>query len=404
MAIFLLQALGYYNVYTPWLFSFYYIIIGSICFTRIYNHRGVKMLLLLWILYIIVSGLTAGLPVVYITEEFKRFIAPILFVFVGMYIKNDDLYKFFLYSIFFSVVFGFILLIFKPSWYIAFLINCYNNLWYLNTSENANSIVQTAYRFQSFFADSYGISYFVSFSLCIVMCDIYKKKRIIKEQRMQVVFLLAFVIAIVLSGFRVSIVYMSFMFIWMIIYGIITKNPHKSIFVGALIASFVFVFSLALFLSDNAYFSYLKDTLFERFSDLSIENAMEGSRTNQRETVLASWQDVMLGDGTGSKGAQARIAGKPAITDGGYIKMIVENGIVGVTLFSIIIILTIWRCIKYLKYFMLELLIIGYVLVSMLGANSISMNWCFILPFWFAVGLTWNDKILKKRIDNLEGV
>ena len=194
------------------------------------------------------------------------------------------------------------------------------------------------------------------------------------------------------------------MFIWMIIYGIITKNPHKSIFVGALIASFVFVFSLALFLSDNAYFSYLKDTLFERFSDLSIENAMEGSRTNQRETVLASWQDVMLGDGTGSKGAQARIAGKPAITDGGYIKMIVENGIVGVTLFSIIIILTIWRCIKYLKYFMLELLIIGYVLVSMLGANSISMNWCFILPFWFAVGLTWNDKILKKRIDNLEGV
>lgn len=402
--VFFIQALGFYNLYTPWFFTFYYIIIGFSCYAKIQDYVGVKLLFLLWILYILISGLTADLPARYMAEEFKRFIAPTLFVYVGMYSKKDDIYKYFLYSIFVSVVVGFVLLIQQPAWYINFLIECFNNTWYADSSEDASSIMETAFRFQSFFVDSYAISYFVSFALCIVLCDIYKTNSILKSQKIKLLYLIVFVVAIILSGFRVAMAYMLLAFLWMLAYGIVTKNPHKKIFVGAVIAFFAFVLAIFVFLSDNEYFSFLKENLTERLSDMSFENAMEGSRNAQKEKVLESWQDIIFGDGTSSKGAQARIDELPAITDGGYVKMLVENGIVGVSIFAMIILITIRKCLANLRYYMVELLIIGYVLVSMLGANSLAMHWCFVILFWFAVGRVWNEYVLTERILNEEGV
>lgn len=402
--VFFIQALGFYNLYTPWFFTFYYIIIGFSCYAKIQDYVGVKLLFLLWILYILISGLTADLPARYMAEEFKRFIAPTLFVYVGMYSKKDDIYKYYLYSIFVSVVVGFVLLIQQPAWYINFLIECFNNTWYADSSEDASSIMETAFRFQSFFVDSYAISYFVSFALCIVLCDIYKTNSILKSQKIKLLYLIVFVVAIILSGFRVAMAYMLLAFLWMLAYGIVTKNPHKKIFVGAVIAFFAFVLAIFVFLSDNEYFSFLKENLTERLSDMSFENAMEGSRNAQKEKVLESWQDIIFGDGTSSKGAQARIDELPAITDGGYVKMLVENGIVGVSIFAMIILITIRKCLANLRYYMVELLIIGYVLVSMLGANSLAMHWCFVILFWFAVGRVWNEYVLTERILNDEEV
>jgi hypothetical protein len=402
--VFFIQALGFYNLYTPWFFTFYYIIIGFSCYAKIQDYVGVKLLFLLWILYILISGLTADLPARYMAEEFKRFIAPTLFVYVGMYSKKDDIYKYYIYSIFVSVVVGFVLLIQQPAWYINFLIECFNNTWYADSSEDASSIMETAFRFQSFFVDSYAISYFVSFALCIVLCDIYKTNSILKSQKIKLLYLIVFVVAIILSGFRVAMAYMLLAFLWMLAYGIVTKNPHKKIFVGAVIAFFAFVLAIFVFLSDNEYFSFLKENLTERLSDMSFENAMEGSRNAQKEKVLESWQDIIFGDGTSSKGAQARIDELPAITDGGYVKMLVENGIVGVSIFAMIILITIRKCLANLRYYMVELLIIGYVLVSMLGANSLAMHWCFVILFWFAVGRVWNEYVLTERILNDEEV
>lgn len=108
--------------------------------------------------------------------------------------------------------------------------------------------------------------------------------------------------------------------IWMLIYGTLTNNPKRKLFTYIIISVIAILLIMIIFLSDNPYFSYLKESIFDRFSDLSYENAMEGSRNTQQEKALDSWKDILWGDGTGSKGAQARIDGLPAITDGGYIK------------------------------------------------------------------------------------
>lgn len=401
-AIFLLQALGISNVYTPWVFTIYYVFYGYICFKKIPSNHPIKILLLIWFLYIVLSGLLANVSTKYMNEEFKRFMAPVLFCYVGMYISNNKFYKTFVYSIFFSVVVGFLLLIVRPAWYINFLVDCFNNSWFSRSAENASSIISAAFRFQSFYSDSYAISYFVSFSLCIVMCDIYRVNRIIKKRKILYSMFISFVIAVILSGFRVAIVYMILLFIWMLFYGIVTRNSNAKLFIRTFFIIFLFFSIVLIFFSNNSYVSMMKESLLDRFADFSYETAMEGSRNTQQEIVLDSWNNIIFGDGSGSKGAQARIDGLPAITDGGYIKMLVENGIVGVCLFALLMFKTIQRGLKNLRYFMMELMIISYVLISMLGANSLAMHWCFILPFWYSVGCIWNEKLLEDRILNKE--
>ena len=353
--IFLIQAYGYYNLYTPWIFSIYYVAIGLLSFCRIKYHKIFKLFFIAWIIYIILSGLLADLPVRYLTEEFKRFMAPTFFVFVGMYCRSDKIYKAFLFSIFFSVVLGFLLYILKPSWYIRFLVECFKNLLYANSAENANSVMESAFRFQSFFTDCYAISYFVTFSLCIILCDFYRENRIVTNKRLQFAILLSLVIAIFWSGFRVAITYMILLFVWMILYGSYTNNPNNKLFIRIFIIGTAILVLFFLFLSDNHYFSYIFESVSNRFSDFSYETAMEGSRNTQQEKVLESWQNAIFGEGTGSKGAQARIDGLPAITDGGYVKMLVENGFVGISLFLMIMLATIIRGLKYIHYYMINI-------------------------------------------------
>lgn len=404
IAVHLIQAFGYYNPYTPWVFALYYVVVGFSSFVKVHRHTFFKSFFLIWFFYILMSCFTTDLPIKYVTEEFKRFVAPTLFVFVGMFSRNERMYKVLVYSIFFSVIAGFFLMIIRPAWYVGFLINCYSNAWYSTSTENAVSIMLTAFRFQSFFQEPYAISYFVTFSLCIVMCDVINRTRIVKDVRILYAMIASFVIAIILSGFRVALAYMAILFLGIMLYNMLHRKTYKSNFTGAIVAIIVVLLTAYVFISGSSTFEVVSQNLTERLSYFSYDEAMEGSRTTQRERALDSWNNVVFGEGTGSRGAQARIDGLPAITDGGYIKMLVENGIVGVAMFSFIMLITLRKGIKNMKYFPTELLIIGYGLVSMIGANSLSMSWCYSLPFWFAVGRIWNYHMLQLRIKKFEQV
>lgn len=400
IAVFLVQALGYSNPYTPWVFALYYVVAGFSSFSKIRRYSFFKSFFLIWFLYILISSLTIDLPTKYVTEEFKRFVAPTLFVFVGMYSRNERMYKVLVYSIFFSVVAGFFLMIFRPAWYVGFLIDCYSS----TSHENASSIISTAFRFQSFFPEPYAISYFVTFSLCIVMCDVINRTRIVKDVRILYGMIASFVIAIILSGFRIALAYMAILFLCIMVYNMQNGKRYKRNLTGAIISIIVVLLTAYVFISSSSRFEVVSQNLSERLSNFSYEEAMEGSRTTQREKVFESWNNVVFGEGTGSRGAQARIDGLPAITDGGYVKMLVENGIVGLIMFALIMLITLRKGIKNMKYFLTELLIIGYGLVSMIGANSLSISWCYSLPFWFAVGRIWNYNILQLRIKKFEQV
>lgn len=98
----------------------------------------------------------------------------------------------------------------------------------------------------------------------------------------------------------------------------------------------------------------------------------------------------------GAGGSSAGMFGLPHVNDANYYKLLYESGLVGSTWFFIIIIMTLIRAFINIKYLIIELVIICYVLSAMVGSNSLTLAYMYILPFWFAMGRVWNYEYLKQ--------
>ena len=94
----------------------------------------------------------------------------------------------------------------------------------------------------------------------------------------------------------------------------------------------------------------------------------------------------------GSKNAGARQAGLPGITDGNFVKILVENGVVGLFWF-------LWFVLKSLKKAVLrknkntiEAWIILFMLFAMTGSNGLCIEFYYSAIFWYAIGKIWSPK------------
>ena len=99
----------------------------------------------------------------------------------------------------------------------------------------------------------------------------------------------------------------------------------------------------------------------------------------------------------GSKGGTAAMLGFDAITDGGWTRFLIEYGVIGLTIFCFLILRTICHGLRFRKYMSKEIMIVGYGIASMIGANSLGMGSAIIL-FWFAIGRIWNSDYLAQKI------
>lgn len=389
----LLAVFGIDNPYFAYLFYFFILFYGARSFLKITYNLSQKMLMFGMILYFIISGFTSGMPMSFLSNELRFFIIPCFFLFAGMYYPYDDFYKRYLYVTIFCVVIGFILYVLRPSFYANYLANVYNNSWYTSGTISGSSAMMEMFRFSSIFGSSYAISYHVTFGLCILLNDFFRTKPLINSDFYRVVLICLFIGAITLSSHRVAMAYSALLLGVAYLYGKFTHNNiAKYIFYIVLV--FITLIVLLSIFADKMYFDFIKSNVLDRLMEMDYETAMEQGRNAQTERALGGWNNVVFGDGTGSKGAFAREAGLPAITDGGYIKLLTENGILGCSIFALLIISTIFRTLKYIKIYRVELLIIVYVLFSMLGANSLSINYHYVLLFWFSIGRVWNKKIL----------
>ena len=383
----------------------YYFFIVAIMFIafhylpRSHSSYGIKVVVWCFIIYTLTSGffnLFSNLTLGYLFNEIKMFIIPILFVFVGLSYTGKDLYIKFLYSTLFCLLMGFLLYVLRPEWYVNFLVRVWNDTWYSSyqSIENANTIMD-AFRFSSFFSSSYAISYYSSFALCIVLDDMVKteEKRLIEKRHVQLTIVISCLFGSILSFHRVAMVFQVFLLVYYFLYCVKKKNPAIKYFAMMLLGLFVVIaVSLPFMVKTD-----MMERIVERIGDTSFSKAMEGDRTNQNEEAIASWKDVIWGDGTGSKGAFAMQDRLPAITDGNYTKILVENGVVGLSIFMFMAFMTVKRGIKYFNIYKAELFIVVYTLLSMTGANSLCISYHFVLIFWFALGRIWNKKLLLNK-------
>lgn len=363
-----------------------------------YNKRKelFSNLLLAYIFYCLLTGISYfsnSKPLSLYFADISDYLMPMLFFFVGVTDNRPSrtFYDRFIKVLVVVMVLGLICYLLTPPWYTSRMAEIRNDSmdYYAVDSDS----VLDNLRFCAFFRTSYPISHFTSFGIAIALFNLFRKDIKIKYNTLIVTVL---VTSSLLCQHRVAIICGAFFLALAILYGVTHKEFNK-------VRPFVFLFIVVLLgilvlFNTVERFQELYLMLTERLDDVSLEGALQERK--QIDDVFRSWNDVFLGEGIGAGGAAARRIGLYGITDQNYAKLLYETGIMGCLFFSLLMILTIIKGLRNYKVYATELCFMVFVLVAMMGSNTLCFYYLYILPFWYGVGRIWNKTYLIKARNN----
>lgn len=379
---------------------------GVVAFMKPYKSQFKTFYSIVWafVLLSVIEYFINGLPFKYYYSDFRALVIPMMAVYIGMVNNDESIYKWFVLSTVFCIVVGLFLYFVQPSWYLSFKVaTLEDTLRYegSNLSELNVMDLSTSGRFSSFFPTTYPVAYFTTFSLCLALNDLYKEteNRMFKSNLLLLTVLGILMLGIILTLTRVAVAYLIFLVSFYFAYGFIKKKRNRNLVRGILIAMVGIILLVFIRLSTLEYGSFVLERMGDRLTMESASELTEGSRIVQTQNVLDSWENVFLGDGLGSHGGAARAEGKSGITDEDWIRVLVEFGVVGFVGLIVAFAMTINRAFKRRKFFMAELTIVVYGVVSMFVADTMYKG-VLVLIFWFAIGRIWNQSLYIKRINN----
>lgn len=387
----LTQVMGIVPPYFPgtgfaaWPFRLIIIYLGMKAFMSNSQRSSLITVFFIYSTFTILGYLFNNRPFGLYVVDLVSYVTPMLFAYIALdkKDKSEKYYIVFLYSIIICFVFGFYLHFIRPTWYQVALTATYNDRWYTMTNYDYESVADS-FRYSSIFLTSYAISHFSIFALSISVTLLLKGGY--GKKWLFVVFALISFIAAIISLHRVA------MFSCVLILSIFLLYDFRH---GKNLSGFTF-WLITIILIVLFYFSTseLFDQVIQRFNAMGTSDTFDESRTNQSVTVLKDWNNYIFGEGIGSMGADARKLGFSGISDGNYIKILVEEGIVGFGIYILLILKTLYRGLKYYKYYSVEFSMILGISIAMIGSNSLVMPF-YILPFWYAIGRIWNKDYLK---------
>lgn len=337
-----------------------------------------------------------GRPFICYIRDASNYIAAMVFFYIGVVDDRPGrpFYKKLAFSIAVVFAIGLFFFVTTPSWYISRNLDIINSQTDVQYSENS---MMDQFRYCAFFGDSYSVSHLSVFCVAIALFSVaYDNGR---AKFGAIVCLLIGLASSIASMHRASILGSV---IAIMTYAYFNHKIHRYKD-NALIALFSIIAVLAFLMIMPSFTERLGDILgmvTERVEGNMDVNKAVGERKFTKE-VLSSMQFFMFGHGLGAGGGSVRAYGFPGITDMQYIKMFFENGIIGAILFIGIIVRALRRGLKYIRYYMTEVAIILFILVAMLGSNSLSIYYFIVYPFWYAVGRISNDSYLQ-RLKNKE--
>lgn len=392
--VFLLQAMGYIppkgmpgeGVYI-WPFRLTLIYFGLKAFIKNYTKCIILTIYIIYSLFSFALYAFNGYPIKLYIFDIAFYLSSILFAYVGMD-NSDDSDKFREYTFYAIIVafgIGLYLFFFNPSWYQdAWVIN-YNSRWYKYGMNADFDFISANMRFSSFFMSSYATEYYGLFALPFALCGFMKEKKG-KKRNVYMFCSLFILLVLVLSMQRAAIISAILMLIIFAIYDMTHNHSASSFYIYLLIGSIVLVGVYST--------SELGGRVLERFGKLTISDTFSEARISQNEDLLGVWNNLIFGNGLGTGGNEARKMGYPAVTDSNYVKILVEQGIIGFLFFFSFIIATCKRIISNFRYLAFEGAFFASILVAMVGSNSLMFS-LYIPPFWYSVGRIWNDNYIN---------
>lgn len=374
----------------------------------IYSFKTTKksivcQLLIVYIIYNILSVFAFQLADVDFDAylyDLQSFLLPMLAFFLGA--NNKDVsfrfYDSLLHGVLFCLIVGLFFYFLLPSWYSLKLIEIHNSTGYLeeiSTIGDTSGFLQYA-RFSSFIGDSYVIQYLGISAASYLFFRINKVYSInVKLNFFYFFSVLIIIISIILSLQRSAWAYLVIIILFYLLIGLNHKYSLQWKYAIIFLVLISLITSIVSFSSDRS--GQILSQLTDRLSDFSFSKALSG-RSGQYNSLWSNWNHYIFGHGMGSGGAIARISGKPGASDAGYMKILYENGMVGSSIFLMIVVSTILRMLKYRRYYYIEIHIVLFFLVAMIGSNSLCISFFYSIPFWFAIGRIWNHNYLFSLI------
>lgn len=347
--------------------------------------------LLVYKLLSVVMYLFNGLPIECYTRTLQNEIFPLLFFYLGYAYSNDyEFNKKYLLSCSFCFIVGIYLYLRMPDYYVNFLSHSFVES---NLEVHEDGLIFLS-RMGSFFGSSYVISFFSIPSLVLSLSYLENKSINIKPVVLVGVSLISFVSAI-LSGQRIAIVFAVFIIFFFAVYFLVRSKNRIRLFSIYVILIIIVIVAVVVAVRNSPVLDMYINRLFSTKDRFTFESAI--SERMGQYTSFDRYTNISLifGLGLGSCGHISNDFGFVSILDGEYLRLFYENGIVGFSLFLVIIFCTLNRLFIRRKYLYAEGLILIFNLTSMIGANSLEY-FLFSFFFWYTLGHVWNPSFNKR--------
>lgn len=258
--------------------------------------------------------------------------------------------------------------------------------WYLNKTlstledlqvSNSIGMVLELSRLRSIFSSPYEIAYMCALCNIFLLFRIYQAQE--KNKRNNVYFII-FIITMLFCMMRAPISCVIMSFLIGLFYNSIYHGKIKMLIVTFVVILFISSLIYAIFQSLDPTISDFITSKFTSVTDDSDD--LINNRVN-----LWDYTYNLLGDGAGRHAIYADDYNpQTSIRDSEYIKILVEQGYIGLYLHILLLFLLAIKCIRYFKYLAPELCILLFYCITMIGANSLTTpdKHCFI--FWLIAG------------------
>lgn len=360
-----------------------------------YNKNKLLLYFIIYNLFTVTSYLFIDRPISLFFNDCVFFLIPILISFLGMDRRqvSNKFYDIFFWSSFISLVIGYYIYFVRPPWYMSFYTKVLNSTWFHSQYIDTNDILES-YRFSSFAADSYFTEYIGMFVFSLGLVKMFRSST---NKLLLMFFNLIILGAVLLSLQRAAIASCCLMIGAYFLYYLFNRKGKNKGNLRYILCTFFILGFIAVALGTS---EVVEKVLF-RFTQMGASDAfeVEGSRTEQIQTTLASWENYVTGNGLGTASSRARLMGYPGISDGNYIKLLVEEGVVGFSIFMILMVSTLIRALKNFKYLSMECCVLGALMFTMLGSGSLMFTY-YIIPYWYAIGKVWNPDYLNHLKSN----
>lgn len=249
----------------------------------------------------------------------------------------------------------------------------FNPGWYVNGAAFRGF---DSLRLRSIFPSPYTITYYLAFLLGFISLHIFQHNGNVKQYKYCIPF---FVITLLLGLMRTPIVAVLIFFFISLLHSCIYNGQIK-VLLYSFFAVVLLCFTITIVLK-NTDTMYVEG-IYEKFEVLTDDdNEYIEKRYKLHEADIS-----LFGDGAGRHNIWAEDYGQQSIRDGEYQKLKQEVGVVGETIYIILITLIVLKCLVNFRNLPFELSCMLFLLISMIGANPLSTCDKHSLIFWLIIG------------------